>query len=239
MTREAVTAPTRGPRKSAGHSRRLLLTALAAVLLLVCVAGTWRFTALHEIASVERVAQWLGNFRTEPWAPLVIVLVYVAANTVLFPNTILNAATILSLGTLWGLPTALTGSVVAAMIAYALGRRYGQERLRNLDSKTVERLAGRFRAAGPLQIAMLRLLPIAPYGVVNLVAGVVRVHPFSFALGTVLGLLPGNLLVTAFGHQLRSVLRDPSRGQIAIMGVVVATAAFGIWWTHRQAVSSH
>lgn len=239
----AVTYPTAacetdhtGRRTS--NPRRLLWMVIATVGVLACVAGAWRFTPLHEIASVERIADWLRGFSREPWAPVMIVLIYVAANAVFFPNTILNTATILGLGTLWGLPTALTGSVVAAMIAYALGRRYGQERLQNLDSKMVDRLAGKFRAAGPLQIAMLRLLPIAPYGVVNLVAGSARVHPFSFGLGTVLGLLPGNLLVTAFGHQLRSVLRDPSTGQVAIMGAVVAIAAGGIWWTRRQATAA-
>lgn len=238
MTYDTAASGAQKPSTRPTKPRRLLWTVMAVVVVLACIAGAWRYTPLHEIASVERIADWLRGFRREPWAPLVIVLVYVAANAVFFPNTILNTATILGLGTLWGLPTALTGSVVAAMIAYALGRRYGQDRLQDLDSEMVERLARRFRAAGPLQIAMLRLLPIAPYGVVNLVAGVARVHPFSFGLGTVLGLLPGNLLVTAFGHQLRSVLRNPSKGEIALMGAIIAVAAVGGLWAHRRATAS-
>lgn len=210
------------------------------VLLAVMVgaAAAWRFSPLHEIADADALAGWFHSLRRNPWAPLLLLTVYLAANLMFFPNTVLNAATILGLGTTWGMPCALAGSLASAMLVYVLGRRFGTRRLRRLDGRMAERLSRMLEGGGVLGIASLRLLPIAPYTAVNLVAGAARVSPFPFALGTLLGLLPGNVLMTLFGHQLRAVLRDPSRMQIGIMAAVLIVAAAGAWWAHQKAVKA-
>lgn len=207
------------------------------MVVLVAVAALWRFSPLHEFADTESIAAWLHGVRSSPWAPLIVIMVYVGANAVFFPNTVLNAATILGLGTPWGLPCALAGSLTAAMITYGLGRRYGKERLKKLDSKSVERISKMLQKGGVMGMTTLRLLPIAPYGVVNLLAGAARVKPFAFGFGTFLGLLPGGLLMTAFGHQLRAVLEHPSPPQIAIMVGVAVFAACAAWWLRRRALA--
>lgn len=222
----------------AGGSSKVWLWAGAAFLLLVCFAGLWRFSALHELADARAIASWLHELRRSPWAPLIVILVYVGANAVLFPNTVLNAATILGMGTLWGLPCALAGSMTAAMLAYLVGRRYGRERLKNLDNATVDRVTKLLRKGGVLGMATLRLIPLAPYSVVNVLAGAARVKALDFGLGTLLGLLPGTLLVTAFGHQLRAVLKNPSPLEIATMAAVLLVAAAGAWWARSRALAA-
>ena len=46
----------------------------------------------------------------------------------------------------------------------------------------------------------IRLVPVAPFVVVNLAAGAIRVRYWHFALGTVLGMLPGALVATTPGR---------------------------------------
>lgn len=222
----------KAPRKLA------LIVGICAVLILLAIAGAWRFTPLHEVADAKRIGDWLHGFRNSPWTPLMVIVIYVASNAVFFPNTILNTATILGLGPLMGLPSALAGSMTAAMLTYWLGRRYGKDKLQKFDIKAIDRVSKMLKNSGVLGIATLRLLPIAPYGVVNLVAGAARVRPFAFLGGTFLGLLPGNLLVTAFGHQLRSVLRNPSKMQIAAMVAILAVAGAGAWYARRRALAA-
>lgn len=205
---------------------------------MVGIAAAWKFSPLHQMADPDTLAGWFHSLRRDPWAPLLLLLVYLGANLVFFPNTVLNAATILGLGTIWGMPCALAGSLASAMLVYVIGRRFGTRRLRRLDSKATERLTQMLKKSGVLGIATLRLVPIAPYTAVNLVAGAARVSPFSFAAGTFLGLLPGNVLMTVFGHQLRAVLRDPSRMQIGMMAVIVVVVAAGAWWARNKALAA-
>jgi uncharacterized membrane protein YdjX (TVP38/TMEM64 family) len=230
--------PTETAASDRAHARRLWIIGGSLLLLLIAIAAAWRFTPLHDYADTEAIASWLHGLRRSPWAPLVIVLVYIGANAVFFPNTVLNAATILGLGTTWGLPCALLGSLSAALVAFVVGRRYGKERLKRLDSAAIERISAMLKNSGVIGIATLRLVPIAPYNVVNLVAGAARVRTVPFAIGTAIGLLPGNLLMTAFGHQLRAVLRNPGKVEIAAMAGVVLLAAGGAWWARSRALRS-
>ena len=232
--KDAIDAPDAAIDDTSPSGRWWKLGVLIAVM--VGLAAAWKFSPLHQMADPDTLAGWFHSLRRNPWAPAVLLLVYLGANLVFFPNTVLNAATILGLGTTWGMPCAMAGSLASAMLAYAIGRRFGTKRLRRLDSKATERLSHMLKKSGVLGIATLRLLPIAPYTAVNLVAGAARVSSLSFAAGTFLGLLPGNVLMTIFGHQLRAVLRDPSRMQIGIMAAVLLVAAAGAWWARKKAM---
>jgi uncharacterized membrane protein YdjX (TVP38/TMEM64 family) len=235
--REAADKSSRAAGASAASAGKWWKLALL-VLLMVGFAAAWRFSPLHQMADPDTLAGWFHSLRRNPWAPVLLLAVYLGANLVFFPNTVLNAATILGLGTTWGMPCALTGSLASAMLAYVIGRRFGTRRLRRLDSKATERLTKALKNSGVLGIATLRLVPVAPYTAVNLVAGAARVHAGAFAAGTLLGLIPGNVLMTLFGHQLRAVLRDPSRMQIGIMVSVLIVAAAGAWWARKKALAA-
>jgi uncharacterized membrane protein YdjX (TVP38/TMEM64 family) len=88
-------------------------------------------------------------------------------------------------------------------------------------------------------VALLRLVPLAPFTVVNIVAGVSEVRLGDFLLGSALGLLPGIAFATLFGHQLGSWLRDPDPWGLALLLGVLAVALAGGWavrrWAQRRA----
>lgn len=223
-------SPSRGAR------RRWVYFAIATLIVVLGVAAVWRWSPLHTYAEPKVIAAYFRQFRSSPWAPLALALVYVLASSVLFPNTVLNVATILALGIPYGPVYALSASLVAGLVFYGLGRRYGEARVRAMHIKSVDRMSKMLRNGGVLSMASLRLLPIAPYSVVNVVAGAARVRVFPFAAGTLLGLLPGSLAITAFGHQLRAMLRDPTPMQIAILIALLAVCGAGLWWLKRKAL---
>lgn len=223
------------PRRTRAH-RRLRLFAVVAFVLLLAVAAAWRWTPLHQYTDPALIGRWLASLRHSPWAPVAIVAAYLAASFVLFPNTVLNVAVVLSLGTAAGPPYALLGSLVAATVAWALGRRYGRKGIEDLDLDSVERMTRALRRGGVMGVFSLRLLPIAPFTVVNVAAGAARVRLVPFVVGSALGLAPGILLTTAFGHQLRAVIRDPDPLTIAGLLLVLAVAAIGAWQLRRMAM---
>ena len=63
---------------------------------------------------------------------------------------------------------------------------------------------------------MRTLVPIAPFTVVNLVAGASGISMFDFFVGTLLGMLPGLILISAVGHQIALILTAPTAGGIAL-----------------------
>jgi len=63
-------------------------------------------------------------------------------------------------------------------------------------------------------------LPIAPFTVVNVVAGVSHIRLRDYLIGTLLGMLPGITMTVAFVHHLAEAIRNPSAGTVAILGAV-------------------
>ena len=75
-------------------------------------------------------------------------------------------------------------------------------------------------------MTLLRLLPIAPFTVVNLVAGAVgdpRLATYCSAACS--ACCPGIVLMTVFGDRLGAWLRQPDAANLAVL-VGVALAAF-------------
>jgi uncharacterized membrane protein YdjX (TVP38/TMEM64 family) len=68
---------------------------------------------------------------------------------------------------------------------------------------------------------VVRVLPVAPYSVVNLIAGASHIKVGVFLLGTVLGMAPGILGMTLFGGQLMNALRSPGPVTLAILVLIV------------------
>lgn len=64
-------------------------------------------------------------------------------------------------------------------------------------------------------MAALRLVPVAPFVVVNAVAGASRISLRDFALGTLLGMAPGMLALAVFSEGLIKTLQQPDTGRLA------------------------
>ena len=71
-----------------------------------------------------------------------------------------------------------------------------------------------------LAIAAIRLVPIAPFTVVNLVAGASEIRLGAFVAGTILGMLPGWIVMSALGHQIMRIISEPSAADVALLAGV-------------------
>jgi uncharacterized membrane protein YdjX (TVP38/TMEM64 family) len=89
-------------------------------------------------------------------------------------------------------------------------------------------------------VCLLRLSPLAPYGVLNYVLGLTRVSPASFLAGTLVGSLPPTVLFLVLGHGAADVMRGTG-GAVGLWVTVALTAlsALGltVWAKKRLAMS--
>jgi len=83
-------------------------------------------------------------------------------------------------------------------------------------------------------VLVVRLLPVAPYGIVNLVAGASRIAWRDFLLGTALGLLPGLVLTSALVDRVIAAMVAPSPQRIVALAVVVIAIIATGWTIHRK-----
>jgi uncharacterized membrane protein YdjX (TVP38/TMEM64 family) len=168
------------------------------------------------------------------WAPLLLVLAYTPASFVMFPRPLITMAAVVTVGPWEGLGYAMTGVLLAAVVGYALGRNINRNRVRRIAGARLNRIAAVMHHRGIVAVALVRFVPIAPYLVVNVVMGAMRVKFSHYIIGTFLGMLPGGLAATVLSDQVARALRDPAH----INGWLIAAAVCGFaalaWFGHRM-----
>jgi len=195
--------------------RFALLGVLA--LLVVGVAALWHWTPLGDYVNVKSLTSATRRIDALPFAPLWILLCYVAAAVISVPITLLIATTGLVFGAGWGSAYAFAGTMISAAITYLIGHWLGRDAVRKVAGPRVNRLSESVAKRGIVAVVVLRLLPVAPFSIVNLVAGASHIRMRDFLIGTLLGMGPGILLTVAFAHQLVASLRHPTIGSFAVL----------------------
>jgi phospholipase D1/2 len=201
---------------------RPLLVALACALVVLGIALAWRYTPLSALVTADNVRAVLRGVRGEPWAILIVVLVFVLAGAIVFPLNILILTTAAVFGPWLGILYGGAGTVCSGLVMFLIGSRLGREALyRMLGERWRHGLEG-VRKRGLLAVVTLRLLPIAPFTLVNLAAGASGIRFVDFLVGTLIGMLPGLVLLSVMGDRIIRVLAEPSAGDIAILVLCVA-----------------
>jgi uncharacterized membrane protein YdjX (TVP38/TMEM64 family) len=228
---EAPTAPEQVmqeivPPEERGFSSGALLRGVLLLVLLFAIAAAWRLTDLKDYVDVATIANWEGALENHPAAPFVVLAGYVIAGLAVFPVTILIAATAFAFDPWTALAYSLAGCVLSAMAIYALGYRLGRKTVMRFTGYRWNRLHGLISKHGILAVATIRMIPVAPYSIVNLAAGAVRLRFRDFVLGTVVGMTPGVIGITLFTSQLVEMMQDPSGFTLIYLAVVLGLLLF-------------
>lgn len=202
-------------------------------LLLLGLALTWRFTPLAETLNLASLVRFAREIEALPFTPVAIVLAFVLAGLVLVPVTLLIAVTGIVFGLMPGALYAMGGALLSALANYGVGAWLGRDTVRQMLGGRLNRLSRRIAQRGILAMIIIRLLPVAPFGVVNLVAGAAHIRLRDYLIGTAIGLLPGILLTTTFAHHLTQVIRRPGTRSIAVLVIVVLLLIGLTLWTRR------
>jgi phospholipase D1/2 len=188
----------------------------------LALALAWRFTGLSEIATPERVRDFLAGSRAQWWAPLFALGAYLVGAAVFFPVTILTLAIAATYGPLYGGLYALFGIIVSGAITYGIGRRWGQQAVSALLGERWLRVRGKLERRGVLAVVAVRVVPTLPFTFINMAIGASAIRPLDFVVGTLIGMGPTIAMICILGDRIVSLLLDPSLGQIALFAVCLA-----------------
>lgn len=97
----------------------------------------------------------------------------------------------------------------------------------------MNRLSRRLARRGWLAVALVRVVPIAPYTIVNMVAGASHISARSFLIGTSIGMCPGILAIMVFEEGLERVLRNPHWGTVTLALAALGCAGLILWIGRR------
>lgn len=202
-----------------GFSGLVGLLSIAAIALALALA--WRYTPLSEYVDARAALAWMDGLQTSHGAPIALLVVYLVAGLAAFPITVVNVATAIAFGPWLGFCYALAGSLASALLTFALGRRFGSQLVHRFSSGLAYRAVRAIGRRGFLAILSCRLVPIAPFTVINVVAGAMPIPIREYALATLIGMAPGIAVLAAFGDRVLKVLNDPNPVNLALLAAIV------------------
>lgn len=188
------------------------------------LALAWRLSPLGEWLDSHFLAT-VQTIRGAPWAIPAAVGLFVLGALVMVPQT----ALVFAIGAIFpgpkGFLIAYGASLIASSATYLVGRELGRGTLEALAGGRIERLSRYLGHRGIRTVIVLNVVPIAPYTLINLVAGASHISFRDFMLGTVIGLWPFVLAVTLFGDRITAFIESPDA---ETFGWLAAAAGFAL-----------
>ncbi|GKS58054.1 phospholipase [Nitrospira sp.] len=187
---------------------------------MVLLAAAWRWGPLKDMIDMDAFAGLVGSLRIWPDGVLLLLGAFVVGGLLAVPVTLLIGVTAAVLGPILGFAVSLGGSLASALTTFALGRWLGRGLVRRLGGSALGRVSRRLAANGLLAVIFMRVVPLAPFSVVNLAAGASRIGTGPFVLGTILGMSPGIFLAVLFIDRLAAAIMSPDPATFAAVLVI-------------------
>lgn len=207
---------------------------IAAGVLLVFLIGLGLKEAWGSVIDKESVETFFRSLNESAWTlPLLFGIFFLAGLTGISLNLLLVSATLV-IGPWSAFAAGFAGSLLSAVATFYLGKIAGQPILEKFFQDRLNQLSEKIQNRGVLSVALLRLVPIAPFVVINLVAGLSKLKLRTFVAGSCLGMLPGMAGVVFVTYQAKSAYTDPSwqtwallaLGLLALIGLTVGVKKF-------------
>jgi uncharacterized membrane protein YdjX (TVP38/TMEM64 family) len=207
------------------------------IISLLCIlALSWRFLPLDDWLAGENLSGISLQLQNDPLAPFYVIAVYTLSGLVAFPIAILIPVTAMVFGPLLGMVYSLCGLVANASVLYAVGHLLGRETLHHYAGNRMRQISGRLARHGFVTVALLRLLPVAPFFLINLISGASPINFRTYTFATVTGISPALIVMTLAGTQLKSTWDNPAPRQLIGCAITLVILLIVGRWLSRKAI---
>jgi uncharacterized membrane protein YdjX (TVP38/TMEM64 family) len=170
----------------------LVVAALAAYL-----SGAHRYVSFHALAT-HREWVLLQVERLGFWAPLAFIALYATVAALSIPGaTAMTLTGGFLFGTVFGTLYNVLGATIGATLVFLLQRRAGP---------FLKKIEEGFRQDAISYLLVLRLVPLFPFWLVNLVPALFGMSLGAYVVCTFVGILPGAIVYTSVGSGLGEFL---------------------------------
>jgi uncharacterized membrane protein YdjX (TVP38/TMEM64 family) len=152
---------------------------------------------------------------------------YVVQTALSLPGAaILSLAAGAIFGAVMGTVYVNIAATIGASLAFLATRYLLHEKIERRFGDRLEKLNRELEARGLNYLLFLRLVPLFPFFLINLAAGLTRLPLRTFVIGTMLGIIPGGFVYCNAGASLATVTK---LGEVASPRVLGSIALLGFF----------
>lgn len=178
------------------------------VLAVVVIAGgaliAWKMGVfeLLTMENVDKLDAWFDGMGL--WAPLIFVLVWIAASVFFLPGLPVTIVGALVFGPVWGTVYSSVGATIGATAAFLVGRYAARGMVEGLiqKNKALRKIDDGVEQQGWRMLMITRLVPVFPFNAQNYVYGLTKISLPTYVIVSFICMLPG---CTAFNFMAGSI----------------------------------
>jgi pyruvate/2-oxoglutarate dehydrogenase complex dihydrolipoamide dehydrogenase (E3) component/uncharacterized membrane protein YdjX (TVP38/TMEM64 family) len=219
-----------------------------AAALLVAAVWAWQHFGLGSLLTLDQLKAsrdaLVGAYQARPVATAAAYFaVYVVATALSVPGAVvltLAAGAVFGLGA--GFVLVSFASSLGALLAFLAARYLLRDVVQARFGKRLAPINEGMQRDGTFYLLTLRLVPVFPFWLVNLLSGLTPIGAGRFYAVSQLGMLPGTLVYVNAGTQLaaisslRDVLSPALWGSFVLLGLFPLLAKAGVGWLQRRKV---
>lgn len=211
------------------NSKKIMLILIGlAIVALFFYFDLSRFLTLE---SLKANRQLLLAFYTDHTLLMVaaFMAIYIIQTALALPGAVilsLSAGAIF--GPLLGTTYAVTAASIGATLSFLITRYLLRETVLNRFGSKLEIINKELEERGINYLLFLRLVPIFPFFLINLAAGLTRLPLRTFVLGTFFGIIPGGFVFVNAGASLASINRLSDIASTRVLGSFALLGLFAL-----------
>jgi uncharacterized membrane protein YdjX (TVP38/TMEM64 family) len=150
----------------------------------------------------ERIKDWVKGFGF--WGPIIIFALMIFQTLFpLIPSILIMAVAVLAYGQVWGGLLAWGGLIIAAIVAYGIGRALGPVTVYKLiGQKAEQKVEGLVKRYGFWGIIATRVSPALSTDAASYAAGLLKMSFLRFLLATAIAIFPLTVLISFLGKDI-------------------------------------
>ncbi len=215
---------------------------------LVALIAAYFIFDLGEVLTLEGIKAQVDNaqaiYAENPLLVLALFfLIYVAATSASLPGASLLT---LAAGALFGLQTGTIlvsfASTIGATLAFLASRYVLRDSIEKRFGERLKAINAGLERDGAFYLFSLRMIPVVPFFVINLVMGLTRIKTWTYVWVSQIGMLLGTIAYVNAGTQLAQLesvsglLSPVLLGSFALLGIVPWIAKAIVGWIQRRKV---
>ena len=203
---------------------------LVAALFVIAIAGFYFFDVMAYLSLdvLKANRDQLLAFTEDHYVPAVVIfiLLYVVQTAFSLPGaTLMTLAGGFLFGSLWAALYVNIGATTGATLAFLAARYLLRDWVEQRFGHRLQAFQAGFAQNAFNYLLTLRLIPVFPFFLVNLLSGLTRMNVGTYAAGTALGIIPGSLAYTFAGRQLGTI---NSLAELASPRLLLAFTGLGL-----------
>lgn len=147
----------------------------------------------------EQLNRLLFAASQSPWAAPIVISIFIVLALTGFPQFLLIAATVFTFGPRDGALYSWLATMISATFTFGLGHWFGGRFVRRFGGARTQSTIDFIGRHGIVASGLIRVVPSAPFIVVNAAAGAAHIPLWKYWAGTSIGIVPKIVFVAALG----------------------------------------